>query len=84
MGNRWGRTCDARRANDSYRFFIVFTPEGMLRHFDPLDPLPTVPADESEAEVAGADASETVFEGTDEPAVTDGEATEEPGPASEE
>ena len=47
-GNRWGRTCEAHFEERSFRFFVVFTPEGALRKFDPLEPLATVPADEAE------------------------------------
>lgn len=33
-GNRWGRTCRAHRGDETYDFFIVFTPEGAVRRFE--------------------------------------------------
>ena len=38
-GNRWGRTISARSGETSYRCFVVFTPEGVLRRFDELPAL---------------------------------------------
>jgi acetyl esterase len=85
QGNRWGRTCDAQYGEESYRFFIAFTPEGVLRRFDALEPLPTVPTDEPAVE--GAAPSGELAE----PAESDGDVEaadvpEEPaaGPAEEE
>ena len=40
-GNRWGRTGVATRGGDAVRFSVVFTPDGRLRRFDLLEPLPT-------------------------------------------
>ncbi len=58
-GNRWGRTCDAHHADESFRLFVVFTPEGTLRRFDALEPLPTVsPEADEPAPPATADAAE--------------------------
>jgi len=94
-GNRWGRTCEARHGDASYRFFIVFTPEGTLRRFDPLEPLPLVPADGTEEEGAAAGdevaadgtgpdgAADAVVEETDRTSETEGAETIGPTEAGE-
>ena len=35
-GNRWGRTGLARHGTETFRFAVVFTPEGGLRRFEAL------------------------------------------------
>ena len=80
-GNRWGRTCEAHHEGASYRFFVVFTPEGDLRRFDPLEPLPVLPAGTEEP---GAEETEPAETEAEEPAPTtegaevQGEALESP------
>jgi acetyl esterase/lipase len=56
-GNRWGRTCEAHYGEETFRFFVVFTPEGDLRRFDALESIPTVGANPTGAETTELEGS---------------------------
>ena len=85
-GNRWGRTGRARAGDAEYDFYVVFTPEGHLRRFEPRPSRAkgTSPPTVAAAEVGPAPPAATASEPAPESFVESATETEIAPPAAEE